>query len=118
MMVNLQKNLKNYWEIKMKAEIKKIRDMSVHGMNSKYYKYYRDIKKLDEDECLVITFKTKKELNKYRRCTENTIKKIMKRNFDIFTLKFRNLHDGIGFVILKEYGRIKTKKKKALGGLK
>ena len=118
MMVNLQKNLKNYWEIKMKAEIKKIRDTSVFGMNSKYYKYYRDIKKLDEDECLVCKFKTKAELIKYRRTTERTLKNIMKKNYDIFTIKFRNLHDEIGFIILKEYGEIKTKKKKALGGLK
>ena len=40
----------------------------------------------------------------------------MKKNYDIFTIKFRNLHDEIGFIILKEYGEIKTKKKKALGG--
>ena len=96
---------------KMKCEIKKLSEIGdIGSMRSKYYKYYVDVKKLDKDECLVFKFQTEEELNKFRRPVEQTIKNYMKRNFDIFTIKFRRLPDEIGFIILKEYAEIKKKK--------
>ena len=87
----------------MKSEIKKIRDMNVFGRNSKYYKYYTQLKKLAPDECLVFKFESDDELNKVRRPIELTLKNICKAEFgDQFIIKFRKLHDEIGFMIIKQ----------------
>tara|TARA_Y100001938_G_C7724100_1_gene251430 strand:- start:79 stop:435 length:357 start_codon:yes stop_codon:yes gene_type:complete len=87
----------------MKTEIQKIKDMNVFGRNSKYYKYYTQLKNLAPDECLVFKFESDDELNKVRRVIELTFKKIIKTEFgDQFIIKFRKLHEEIGFIIIKQ----------------
>ncbi len=77
--------------------------MNLFGRNSKYYKYYTQLKKLAPDECLVFKFESDDELNKVRRVIELTFKNIIKAEFgDKFIIKFRKLHEEIGFIIIKQ----------------
>lgn len=87
----------------MKTETQKIKDMNLFGRNSKYYKYYTQLKKLAPDECLVFKFESDDELNKVRRPLEKTIKEIIKVEFgDRYIIKFRRLYEEIGFMIIKQ----------------
>lgn len=88
----------------MKCEVKKISEMDIYAVNSKYYKYYTAVNDLAEDECIVFKFESEDELNKFNRKTfQKRVNNLLKKQSDNkYILKTKKITDGYGFILIKE----------------
>jgi len=88
----------------MKCEIKKISEMDIYAVNSKYYKYYTAVNDLAEDECIVFKFESEDELNKFNRQQfQKRVNIILKKQSDNkYILKTKKMADEYGFILIKQ----------------